>query len=210
MKKTSIALLISIIILGVFLTGCSQTVVKYQCQDGSFKETAELCSEVSCQTNCPELDCSVCPVKTEFKEKNVEKPIEVIKYQCTDETVVNKLSDCLTQEDKLTSEPIKPETNSDDATMGKKNALNKALSYLDFTAFSYTGLIKQLEFEGFSHEEAVYGSENCGADWNKQAALKAQSYLDYTAFSRDGLIKQLEFEGFTRKQSEYGAEAVGY
>ncbi len=102
------------------------------------------------------------------------------------------------------------EEKIDTATMGEKNALKKALSYLDYTAFSYKGLIKQLEFEGFSHEEAVYGADNCGADWNEQAALKAQSYLDYTAFSRDGLIKQLEYEGFTREQAEYGADAVGY
>lgn len=102
------------------------------------------------------------------------------------------------------------EEQSDKATMGEKNALNKALSYLDYTAFSYSGLIKQLEYEGFTHEEAVYGVDNCGADWNEQAALKAQSYLDYTAFSREGLIEQLEYEGFTREQAEYGVEAVGY
>ena len=102
------------------------------------------------------------------------------------------------------------EEQSSRATMGEKNALKKALSYLDYTAFSYSGLIKQLEFEGFSHEEAVYAVNNCGADWNEQAALKAQSYLDYTAFSRDGLIKQLESEGFTREQAEYGVQAVGY
>lgn len=189
------------------LTGCStQTVVKYQCADGSFVESADTCPSIECHTNCPELDCSGCPVKTETRTS--EK--EVIKYQCYDGTVVDKLSDCSTQAEKLTSEPSKLAGDSDDATMGEKNALNKALSYLDYTAFSYSGLIKQLEFEGFSHEEAVYGVDNCGADWNEQAALKARSYLDYTAFSRDGLIKQLEFEGFTREQAEYGVQAVGY
>jgi len=98
----------------------------------------------------------------------------------------------------------------DTATMGEKNALSKALSYLDYSAFSREGLIEQLEFEGYSHTEAVYGTHYCGADWNEQAAFKAQSYLDYSAFSREGLIEQLEFEGFTREQAEYGVEAVGY
>ena len=107
-----------------------------------------------------------------------------------------------------TTPTVKEET--DTTTMGEKNALKKALSYLNYMAFSHSGLIKQLEFEGYSHTEAVYGANNCGADWNEQAALKAKTYLDTMAFSREGLIKQLEFEGFTRKQAEYGVEAVGY
>jgi len=102
------------------------------------------------------------------------------------------------------------EEQSDKATIGEKNALSKALSYLKYTSFSYSGLVKQLEFEGFTHQEAVYGVDNCGANWNEQAALKAQSYLDYSAFSREGLINQLEFEGFTKEQAEYGVHAVGY
>lgn len=99
---------------------------------------------------------------------------------------------------------------SSDVSLGKKNALSKAESYLDYTAFSYSGLVEQLEFEGYSNDEAKYGADNCGADWKEQAALKAQSYLDYSSFSRSGLIEQLEFEGFTSSQAEYGAEAVGY
>ena len=94
--------------------------------------------------------------------------------------------------------------------MGEQQALKKAWDYLDFTAFSYTGLIEQLEFEGFSHSEAVYAADNCGADWNEQAAKKAQEYIDFTSFSRDGLISQLEYEGFTHSQAVYGANAVGY
>ncbi|MCR1839320.1 Ltp family lipoprotein [Murimonas intestini] len=95
-------------------------------------------------------------------------------------------------------------------TMSQKNALSKAKDYLNLTAFSYTGLIKQLEFEGFSNEDATYAADHCGADWNEQAAKKAQDYLDLTAFSRSGLIDQLVYEGFTNEQAEYGVSAVGY
>ncbi len=102
------------------------------------------------------------------------------------------------------------EEESDKATIGEKNALSKALSYLSFMAFSYSGLVKQLEYEGFTHQESVYGVDNCGANWNEQATLKAQSYLDIMAFSREGLIQQLEYEGFTTEQAEYGVQAVGY
>ena len=101
-------------------------------------------------------------------------------------------------------------SSSSSATMGERQALKKAMEYLDYTAFSYSGLVNQLEYEGFTHSEAVYGADNCGADWNEQAARKAQEYIDYTSFSRDGLISQLEYEGFTHKQAEYGVTAVGY
>jgi len=105
-------------------------------------------------------------------------------------------------------ETTAPETGS--ATLGEKNAAKKALDYLAYTSFSYSGLVGQLEYEGYTQEEAVYGVDRCGADWNKQAALKAKQYLDYTSFSRDELIAQLEFEGFTSQQAEYGVQAVGY
>ena len=95
-------------------------------------------------------------------------------------------------------------------TVGQKNAVSKAQSYLKHMAFSHDGLVRQLEFEGFSNAEAVYGADNCGADWNEQAAKKAESYLKHMSFSRDGLIKQLEFENFTSSQAIYGVEAVGY
>ena len=95
-------------------------------------------------------------------------------------------------------------------TLVEKNALAKAKSYLAIMPYSYSGLIEQLEFEGFTTEEATYGVDNCGADWNEQAAKKAQMYLSIMAYSRSGLIQQLEFEGFTTQQAEYGATAVGY
>ena len=95
-------------------------------------------------------------------------------------------------------------------SMGQENALQKGKDYLDYTSFSYSGLISQLEFDGFSTEDATYAADNCGADWNAQAASKAGDYLDYTSFSREGLIEQLEFDGFSAEQAEYGATAVGY
>ena len=77
--------------------------------------------------------------------------------------------------------------NASTSTLGEKNALQKACQYLEYSAFSYTGLIEQLEFEGFSDSEATYAADNCGADWNEQAALKAQQYLEYSAFSKEKL-----------------------
>ena len=93
---------------------------------------------------------------------------------------------------------------------GKAQALASAQSYLSFTAFSYKGLIDQLQFEGYSLEDATFAADSCGADWNEQAAKAAKNYLDFMAFSRSGLIDQLEFEGFTHEQAVYGVEQNGY
>lgn len=111
----------------------------------------------------------------------------------------------------LQSEVVnKTENTSSDISLGKINALGSAKTYLWTMAFSYKGLVNQLEFEGYSNEEAVYAADNCGADWNEQAAKKAKEYLNTMSFSRSGLIEQLEFEGFTHEQAVYGVEAVGY
>lgn len=125
------------------------------------------------------------------------------------ESVETNYEDEETQPTQTTTTTPSVEENLD-TTIGENNALSKALSYLDVLAFSYSGLITQLEYEGYTHQEAVYAVDNCGADWNEQAALKTQSYLDYSAFSREGLIEQLEYEGFTREQAEYGVQSVGY
>ena len=101
-------------------------------------------------------------------------------------------------------------TPIDNRTIGQRNASNSADSYLDYSAFSRQGLIDQLEYEGYSRADAVYAVDNCGANWNQQAALSAQQYLDYSSFSRQGLIDQLEYEGFTHSQAVYGVDAVGY
>ena len=95
------------------------------------------------------------------------------------------------------------------ATTGELNALQSALSYLDFSAFSYEGLIDQLEYEGFTNAEATYAADHCGADWNEQALKSAKNYLDFSAFSYDGLIDQLEYEEFTTEQATYGADNCG-
>ncbi|WP_269217251.1 Ltp family lipoprotein [Nocardioides sp. cx-173] len=94
-------------------------------------------------------------------------------------------------------------------TTAQENARESAETYLDTSAFSRDGLIKQLKFEGFSQKDAEYGVDAQKANWKKQAAASAQTYLDMSSFSRDGLIQQLKFEGYTQEQAEYGATQVG-
>ncbi|MBS7008406.1 Ltp family lipoprotein [Anaerostipes sp.] len=98
------------------------------------------------------------------------------------------------------------ETTEQQVTAGERNALDKAYSYLNTMAFSKSGLIEQLEYEGFTKKEAKYAVDNCGANWKEQAAKKAEQYLRNQSFSRSGLIEQLEYEGFTSKQARYGVK----
>lgn len=114
--------------------------------------------------------------------KDTEDSEETVESEETEETV---------EED----EPLSVERSS---------ALEKAESYLSFTAFSHDGLVKQLEYEKFSHEDAVYAADHCGADWNEQAAKKAKSYREMTSFSHAALVDQLKYDGFTAEQAEYG------
>ena len=95
-------------------------------------------------------------------------------------------------------------------TMGQSNALESARLYLETMPFSYAGLIEQLEYEGYSTEDATYATDNCGADWNEQAVKSAKSYLDLMPFSKEELISQLEYDGFTHEQAVYGVEQNGY
>ena len=87
----------------------------------------------------------------------------------------------------------------------QQNAIESAESYLDFSAFSQSGLIDQLAFEGYSTADATFAVESLDVDWNEQAAKSAASYLEMTSFSLSGLIDQLVFEGFTPEQAAYGA-----
>ncbi|KRC59151.1 hypothetical protein ASE14_15345 [Agromyces sp. Root81] len=95
-------------------------------------------------------------------------------------------------------------------TLSQQNAVGKGQSYLAMTGFSRTSLIGQLEYEGFSTEDATFAADYIAPDWNAEAAEKAKSYLELTSFSRDGLYEQLAYEGFEAGQIEAGLAAVGY
>jgi hypothetical protein len=107
------------------------------------------------------------------------------------------------------------EKETPDYTTAQENAIASAVDYLDFQAFSRTGLIGQLSSEygeGFSKADAIFAVNHIDVDWNVQAAAAAKDYLDYQAFSRTGLIDQLSSEygdGFTHAQAVYGVNQTG-
>lgn len=95
-------------------------------------------------------------------------------------------------------------------TTGQRNAKDKAKRYLNSQSFSRQGLIEQLEYEGYTLDEATYGTDETGADWNEQAAKKGASYLKSQSFSSQGLLSQLLYEGFSQGEAEYGVSQNGY
>ena len=94
-------------------------------------------------------------------------------------------------------------------TASEANARQSAEDYLKISAFSRSGLIKQLTFEGYPAKDAAYGVDANHINYNVQAAKSAKSYLELTTFSHSGLVQQLEFEGFTPSQAEYGVSQAG-
>ena len=127
---------------------------------------------------------------------------------------IDEIIDSIVFNEIATEAASEPETEptteeADNVTLGMKNALEEAKSYIRYSSFSYTGLIDQLEYEGYTYEECVYGADNCGADWYEQAVLCAESYIEYSGFSYLGLIDQLEYEGFTSDEAAHGADNCG-
>jgi Host cell surface-exposed lipoprotein len=90
------------------------------------------------------------------------------------------------------------------STPGQRNALRSAESYLRSSAFSKSGLVGQLKYEGYSSSDARWAVAHVRVSWNAEAVESAKSYLRSSSFSRQGLIEQLEYEGFTHSQAVYG------
>ena len=80
-----------------------------------------------------------------------------------------------------TTTTVAPTTTASESA-GERNARQSAADYLAYSAFSRSGLIDQLEYEGFTTTQAKYGVDAQGANWNAQAALKAADYLEYSSF----------------------------
>lgn len=142
---------------------------------------------------------------TDTTQQNANTNKDAIK----DQAATSQQQETTTTEPATTT-PTKPAEPAKPAeTVSQKNAVRKAKDYLSYTAFSYGGLIAQLEYEKFSPEDAKYGADNSGADWMEQAAKKAKDYMEYSSFSRGSLIAQLEYDKFTPEQAAHGADAVG-
>ena len=95
-------------------------------------------------------------------------------------------------------------------TKKQKKALDRAKDYLEYDSFSYSGLIEQLEFDGYTNDDAKVAVDNCKVNWKSEALQSAKDYFRSDLFfSRKGLINQLEYDGYTNDQATYAADNCG-
>ena len=109
-------------------------------------------------------------------------------------------------EDKTEADTTKASGGNDD----KEEALEQAKTSVEYSDYSYDGLVSALEdYYEFSHDAAVYAADNCGADWDEEALESAQSYIEYSEFSYADLIDQLIYEQFTEEQAKKAVDNCG-
>lgn len=86
----------------------------------------------------------------------------------------------------------------------------EAQRWVERGGYSRQWIINNLLNAGFTYEEAIYGVDNCGADWNEQAVRKAIEVLSELPRSRQHLINWLiQPELFTSDQAVYAADHCG-
>lgn len=100
-----------------------------------------------------------------------------------------------------------PATSSE--TENQERARLDAKTYYESSWFSRTGMIEQLEFDGFSNEDATYGVDALGIDWGQEAIGTADSAISSEWFSRQGLIDHLVYQGFTDTEAISAVDAIG-
>jgi len=151
-------------------------------------------------------------IKEEELKKEQEEKAKEEELRIAEEEELKKEQEEKAKEEarkKEQEEKAKKEEQENAETKSQQQAVKMAQNYISYTAFSKSGLIDQLEFEGFDNEDASYAVEKIDVNWKEQAVIMAENYLDYTAFSRSGLIEQLKFEGFSDEIATYAVNEVG-
>lgn len=115
--------------------------------------------------------------------------------------IIEKANYCGHSED-----DIARETDSRNINWAERAAARAAYA-LEWSDYSYIGMKKYLEDVGFSTDEALYGADNCGADWNEQVVEKLEYYIDFfDEMTREEMLQALADDGFTDEQIAYAAE----
>lgn len=196
-KHTALKVAIGVMVGGTILFGAIPDMMKDKDNDSSSNKSI-VATEKTSATEDNTSETKTEQTSDESQTESVDKPIETtnleeITTQVIKTTIVTQPTTVLV-------------TTSNDISLGETNALVSAKRYIDSLDFSYSRLIEQLEYEKFSHEEAVYGADNCGANWNDEALGCALSYIKTNDFSYISLKKQLEYEDFTPEQVQYALD----
>lgn len=209
-RKNILISLIIIIVLGLIISGV--VFIAYNASNG----LKSLSQNEEKQDSSKELDEKIKKLveenKYDAKETIPDDKIEDINKQITTETDnKNNITDVETKDEE--DDELNKEDESNpyselepvfyNTIYGNEGAVNSAKDYLKFMAASKTKIISFLKKKGFNEEEAIYGAENCGADWYDQALRMAMSYLNVQEFTYEQLALQLMIEGFTEDEIIY-------
>lgn len=94
----------------------------------------------------------------------------------------------------------------------RENAVSKANECLDIFYYSRKKLVEQLKLDGFSEEDAEYGANATGANWNEMAVRRGMIYFDHENwYSYKGLFDLLTSgsEQFTDAQAQFAVDNIG-
>ncbi|CAM3714496.1 Ltp family lipoprotein [Alkalicoccus chagannorensis] len=216
------ALLIFVSLAALVLGFIKPSIVKMESRKKVMKIfiPAFLVSAVAASITAEESDLA--DEKTEEVEAEEDSVVEEDNYDTNEENTRENNNEPVEESanESVEDDPAENEANleeteinttdehANDMTMEQENAVASAESYINYSAFSESGLIEQLEFEGYSADDATFAVQNITVDWSEQAILSAESYLDYSAFSKSGLIEQLEFEGFSNEDASNAVENI--
>lgn len=131
----------------------------------------------------------------------------------TDSSITEDSSDPKLTGPTLDKQGANPAAGSQSAisseTENQKRARLDAKTYYESSWFSRTGMIDQLEFDGFSNADAAYGVDALGVDWALEAEGMADAEIRSDWFSRQGLIDVLVYQGFTDAEATTAVDALG-
>ena len=89
-----------------------------------------------------------------------------------------------------------------------EQALGKAQSYVEITAFSETDLRIQLEYCEFSPEAIQFALDNVNVDYQAECIEMAEILLAFTNFSEADLREQLEYHEFGEEHINVAIDEV--
>jgi|GEM_PF-930182 len=118
-----------------------------------------------------------------------------------------------------TTEVVAPSETNPEASAENLDPLNplrrrvELYISMDNIGFSRDALIRQLESQGFTNEQATQAIDSINIDWNQQATKSARGYLQSREaskenWSRNDLIRQLEYEKFTEEQARFAVDSI--
>lgn len=84
-------------------------------------------------------------------------------------------------------------------------AAQRAGDLIELTAFTRSGLIAQLEAEGFSRRDAEAGVDSLNIDWIRAAAVYAYDHpFEFLLASDEQAVAKLQVAGFSRLEATQG------